>query len=101
MITQAVVFTCYLCFPFPAGSTEHAEGLREQEEVAAILQKSQLARKNAEHLGKQLLQRLERSGLPLPGCCASPWEDLSSNSHTTRLEKKNKKGEGVLTYNWG
>ncbi len=58
----------------------------DQEETAAILQKAHLARKGAEHSAKQIVHRLERSlsGVPVPGCATSPWEELSSNSHTTR-----------------
>ncbi len=58
----------------------------DQEEVTGILQKAHLARKGAEHSAKQLLHRLER--IPPPGCATSPWEDLSSNSHTTRWVNK-------------
>ena len=51
----------------------------------AILQKAHLTRKAAEHAAKQLLQRLDRScGVQMMGCSASPWEELSSNSRTTR-----------------
>ena len=60
--------------------------IEDQEEVSAILQKSHLARKAAEHVAKQLLQRLDRScGVQVPGCTASPWEELSSNSRTARF----------------
>lgn len=53
-----------------------------------ILHKAHQSRKSAEHIAKQVLHRLDRScsmQVQLPGACtASPWEDLSSNSRTTR-----------------
>ncbi len=67
-----------------SGNSECKDG--NEQEVTGILQKAHLARKGAEHSAKQLLHRLERNlaGVHMPGCATSPWEDLSSNSHTTR-----------------
>ena len=57
----------------------------EQEDVQEFLKKAHLARKGAEHIAKQHIHRLDRSGgPPLTACTASPWEDLSSNSRTAR-----------------
>ena len=67
-----------------AGNGEHVDP-DDQEEMHALLQRTHLSRKASEHAAKQLLQRLDRScGVQLMGCPPSPWEELSSNSRTTR-----------------
>lgn len=58
---------------------------REQEDVALLVQRMQDERRVAEGVARQLLHRLDRHyGLVTPpGCALTPWEDLSSHSHTT------------------
>lgn len=58
-----------------------------QEKIMELLKESQENRKSAENVAKHFLQKLDRSyGITsrVPGCHISPWEDLSSHSHTTR-----------------
>lgn len=59
---------------------------KEQEDVSLLLQRMQEERRLAEGVARQLLHRMDRQyGLATPpGCNLSPWEDLSSHSHTTR-----------------
>lgn len=57
-----------------------------QEKIMELLKESQENRKSAENVAKHFLQKLDRSyGIAsrVPGCHISPWEDLSSHSHTT------------------
>lgn len=57
----------------------------DQEEVTALLKRSQDNRKSAENVARHFLQKLDRSfgiACSIPGCNLSPWEDLSSHSHT-------------------
>lgn len=60
----------------------------DEEEEA--LHRVQEERRLAEGLARQVLHRLDRHcggalAATSPGCvAASPWEDLSSHSHTTR-----------------
>lgn len=59
-----------------------------QEKIMELLKESQENRKSAESMAKHFLMKLERSyGISsrMGGCHISPWEDLSSHSHTTRL----------------
>ncbi|KAM7315038.1 colorectal mutant cancer protein [Ixodes scapularis] len=58
---------------------------KEQEDVSLLLQRMQEERRLAEGVARQLLHRMDRQyGLATPpGCNLSPWEDLSSHSHTT------------------
>ncbi|GFY75819.1 colorectal mutant cancer protein [Trichonephila inaurata madagascariensis] len=57
-----------------------------QEKIMELLKESQENRKSAENMARHFLQKLDRSyGIPcrMGGCHISPWEDLSSHSHTT------------------
>lgn len=58
---------------------------KEQEDVSLLLQRMQEERRLAEGVARQLLHRMDRQyGLATPPSCnLSPWEDLSSHSHTT------------------
>ncbi|GFT60433.1 colorectal mutant cancer protein [Trichonephila clavipes] len=57
-----------------------------QEKIMELLKESQENRKSAENMARHFLQKLDRSygiSCRMGGCHISPWEDLSSHSHTT------------------
>ncbi|GFY28513.1 uncharacterized protein TNCV_1971661 [Trichonephila clavipes] len=59
-----------------------------QEKIMELLKESQENRKSAENMARHFLQKLDRSygiSCRMGGCHISPWEDLSSHSHTTRF----------------
>lgn len=72
--------------PTPMGYRATSAALDEEEET---LHRVQEERRLAEGLARQVLHRLDRHcggalAATSPGCiAASPWEDLSSHSHTT------------------
>ncbi|XP_035209833.1 colorectal mutant cancer protein-like isoform X2 [Stegodyphus dumicola] len=57
-----------------------------QEKIMELLKESQENRKAAENVARHFLQKLDRSygfSSRFGACNISPWEDLSSHSHTT------------------
>ncbi|GBM82297.1 Colorectal mutant cancer protein [Araneus ventricosus] len=57
-----------------------------QDKIMELLKESQENRKQAENMARHFLQKLDRSygvSCRMGGCHISPWEDLSSHSHTT------------------
>ncbi|XP_064471194.1 colorectal mutant cancer protein-like [Ornithodoros turicata] len=61
------------------------ESCEKEQEVTCLLQRVQDNRRVAESMAKQFLHKLDRQyGVVTPSSCAlSPWEDVSSHSHTT------------------
>lgn len=55
----------------------------EQGEVSALLQRSHGSRRAAESVARHLLHRMDRSRAHVMSCCPSPWDDVTSISHTT------------------
>lgn len=80
---QKRLYDCHFYVVSVAGETPTSE---ERENVTSLVQRAHHARRTAENVAKHLLQKLDRScGIHIPQTGSPrPWEDLSSNSRTTR-----------------
>nr|KAG5707281.1 hypothetical protein BaRGS_000055 [Batillaria attramentaria] len=77
------------------GGFGFGSGEEDQGEVTALLQRSHGARRTAESMARHLLHRLDRShGAHNMTCSPSPWDDVSSLSHTTSTTSSTDSGEG-------
>ncbi|KAK7096303.1 colorectal mutant cancer protein-like isoform X2 [Littorina saxatilis] len=70
-------------------------GEDDQGEVTALLQQSHGSRRTAESMARRLLHRLDRNHVSHTLLCSpSPWEDVSSLSHTTSTTSSTDSGGG-------